>query len=237
MWGSTTAIQELTTELARLASQALEADASNAGAIVSAIQTNNNCSCNCCCKVVDAINKSAKSRDIRLELLISAVNNIAAVLNRFHKPPKPARLKLVVIGEIPRSGDMQMVDILTFKVQLPAPPAEPNDIINGQLTIQIGTADPQVVITAKDQAEVEGFSGEQDSTVGLSFVYIDDSGNVSAEPSTLVGTLIDTFAPPAPGTLGLVVTGETTPAPEPPPADPTPSPAPPADPTPSPPPV
>jgi len=134
-----------------------------------------------------------------------------------------------------------MVDILTFKVQLPAPPAEPNDIVNGQLTIQIGTADPQVIITTKDQLEVEGLSGEQDTTVSLSFVYIDDSGNVSTEPSTVVATLVDTFAPPDPGALGVVVTGETTPAPEPPPVEPSepvePPAEPPTDPTPSPPPV
>lgn len=243
MWGSTTAIKELTAELARLTSLSLAADVSNTDAIVSAIETKNCC---CYCKVVDAIDASAKSRDFRLELLISAVNNIAAVLNRFHKPPTPGRLKLVVTGEIPRSGETQMVDILTFKVQLPAPPAEPNDIVNGQLTIQIGEADPQVVITAKDQLEVEGLSGEQDTTVSLSFVYIDDSGNVSAEPSTVVATLVDTFAPPDPGVLGVVVTGETTPAPEPPPVEPPSEPVeppsepveppaePPTDPTPSP---
>jgi len=120
-------------------------------------------------------------------------------------------------------------DILTFNVVLPTPPTEPNDITIGQLTIQIGETDPQVIMVAKDQVEIVGLQGEQDSIISLSFVYIDDSGNVSDEPSTLVGTLVDTFAPPAPGVLGLVVTGETTPVEPVPPSEPVP----PADPTPS----
>jgi hypothetical protein len=220
MWGSTTAIRELTAELTNLINKSLDTNTSNVDAIVSAIKTNNCCHCD----IVEAINASAKSRDYRLELLVASVNNIAAVLKRFFRPPNPGRLKLIMVAEIPRTGDTQMVDIIAFKVQLPDPPTEPNDIVNGQLTVQIGGADPQVIITAKDQIEVIGLSGEQDSTVNLAFVYIDDSGLISREPSTLVGTLIDTFPPPNPGVLGLIITGETTPAPAP-PSEPVPPPS------------
>jgi hypothetical protein len=232
MWVSSTAIRELTSELTRIAAISLDKDTANARAIVAAVKELGGDG-NSCCNIVEAINQSAQSRDARLELLIASVDNINKTLKRrFFKPPNPKPLKLVITEEFPSTGDTQMVDMLAFKVQLPTPPIEPNDIVNGQLTVQIGDNEPEVIITTKDQLEVEGLVGEQDSTVNMTFVYIDDSGNTSEEPSTLIGTLTDTFPPPKPGVLGLVVTGETHPAPpvpspsepveEPSPSEPTP---------------
>lgn len=100
------------------------------------------------------------------------------------------------------------MDTLHFKVQLPAEPGGPNDIVGGQLDVTVnGNALPSIA-TAKGQTEVAGLSGPQDANVHLAFRYKDDAGNLS-DPSEADVVLADTFAPPAPGALGILVTGET----------------------------
>jgi len=231
MWTSD-AIIELKKELSILTFQTIKFNTdsiaelikdldSNTAALVKAISS---------VDIANAILRSAETRDAKFDLLIASVNKLTATVKRLVKPPNPGPLKLRITEEVLKSHtpnkDQAMADILNFTIQLPAPPQEPNDIVNGQLTVQIGD-ETQVVMTSKAQTEVVGLSGVQDAIVNLSFVYIDDSGNMSAEPSTLIGTLVDTFAPPAPGVLGLIITGETTveePAvePEPPAEDPIP---------------
>lgn len=99
--------------------------------------------------------------------------------------------------------------MITFDVQLPALPDDPtNEIASGELTIVVDGGAPDVRAVARDATLVTGLSGPQDSTVELSFVYIDNAGNKSATPSTASVVLTDTVPPPNPGALGVVVTGE-----------------------------
>lgn len=102
-----------------------------------------------------------------------------------------------------------MPDILHFDAILPEPPQGRTDIVNGQLTVQIGDQEPIVVLTEKGQRSVTGLSGPQGATVTMSFVYVDDSGNMSQNASVLTETLKDTVPPPAPGAMGMAITGET----------------------------
>jgi len=138
--------------------------------------------------------------------------------------------------------------MIQFKVQLPALPADASDIDKAELTVTVGTDAPQVMTLGKNETVVEGLTGPKNADVELSFVYLDAAGNRSAHPSTAKFTLVDTFAPPDPGVLGLVEVAEVAdpvspppPAPEPvtppaPPVEPAPPapeptpPAPPADP-------
>jgi hypothetical protein len=96
MWASTTALNELTAELTRVASQEVNANAKNTNSLIQAINTDH------CTSIVDAIDRSAESRDIQLSLLTAAVNNIAAILRRsLFRPPNPGPLKIVVTAEVP----------------------------------------------------------------------------------------------------------------------------------------
>jgi len=105
---------------------------------------------------------------------------------------------------ITQTGENGMGTI-SFKVVLPV--LADTDVVSRELSVKIGEADAVVQTVAKDVAEVDGFSGDQDVAVVLSLTDIDDAGNRS-EASTLEGKLIDTFAPAKPGELSLVETGE-----------------------------
>ena len=122
----------------------------------------------------------------------------------------------------------QMADSILFKVALPLWPETPADIVKGVLKISIDGAPATEQDVEKGATEVAGLSGPQDAEVSLVFVYVDDAGNES-DPSTAIATLVDNVAPPAPGQLGIVVTGEESPAPTPDP-DPNPDPNPDPDP-------
>ena len=168
--------------------------------------------------IVFAIMDSAITRDENLRLLTKSINGLTTTLKRFFQLPDPGPLQIVV------TGDSDMASMLGFKILLPALPPEPNDIVHGELTIQIGESTPSIIATAKEQTEVTGLSGEQDTTVNVSFVYIDDAGNRSEDASTISEVLVDTIPPATPGALGLAVTSElaggsspsTPPIPEPP---------------------
>jgi len=100
---------------------------------------------------------------------------------------------------------------IKYVVNLPALPEKESDaaeIAGGQLTLKNGDQE-SVISTQKDQTVVEGLSGEQNSTVDLSFVWVDDAGNPSDTPLTASGVLLDTFAPVNPtGVLGITTVGE-----------------------------
>lgn len=99
--------------------------------------------------------------------------------------------------------------MLTFKINLPAEPTEPNDIASGELTVTIAGGTPTVMPTAKGQIEVVGLTGNQGDSVEVTFAYIDDAGNRSVQPSGLNVVLSDTIPPANPGTLSLEVTAES----------------------------
>lgn len=99
------------------------------------------------------------------------------------------------------------MDIIKFSVQLPVEPVAA-DIEGGELSLRINGEPLPPVATTKGQTVVEGLEGPQDSLVLVSFRYVDDSGNKSAA-TTFEAQLLDTFAPPQPGAMGIVITGET----------------------------
>lgn len=101
-----------------------------------------------------------------------------------------------------------MAGTIQYEVQLPEWPGEDSDVASGELTVQVGDGEAQVIPVEKGAAKVEGLSGPQDAAVKLSFVYVDDAGNRSAVPATFEGVLLDAIPPTDPGALGIAITGE-----------------------------
>lgn len=126
---------------------------------------------------------------------------LAKLLDRLRDLPDPGPISLTVTQE---SGTM-----LQFKITLPALPDPAGDIVSGLLRLTIGDGAEQSIETTKEQTEVTGLSGEQGQAVNASFVWIDDAGNQSANPSKLENVILaDTIPPPDAGVLGLSVTAE-----------------------------
>jgi len=143
-----------------------------------------------------------------------------------------------------RTGERSNMQI-QYNIQLPALPADSSDIDHGELTIVTNGGAPDVRTVAKDATSVDGLVGPLNAVVDLSFVYVDAAGNKSASPAVATVTLVDTFPPPNPGTIGITevaevadpapavdpATTDTPAATDPVPADPTPADStPPADP-------
>lgn len=97
--------------------------------------------------------------------------------------------------------------MFTFDILLPQ--NQDADTVRGELTYTIGGADPQVVETTLGQEAVMSLAGAEGDRVTASFVWIDNAGNRSVNPSTLDQTLTDTIPPVDPGQIGLRVTSET----------------------------
>lgn len=119
------------------------------------------------------------------------------------------------------------MNVILFDVTLP--PASAPDVVRRELTVEINGV-PVVNELPADTLSMAGLQGPQGALVRLSLVDIDDAGNRSPE-SVLEATLLDTFAPPQPGQMGVTVTGEMVLAdpvePEPVPAPEEPKPEPP----------
>jgi hypothetical protein len=113
-------------------------------------------------------------------------------------PPMPGVVKLFTISQGADS-------MLKFKLTLPPPSAA--DVTTVELKTKIGDADEFIAHYPAAQAEVDGFEGFEGVPVLVSLVDIDDAGNRS-EAREQSFTLSDTIAPPQPGEVGLVVTGE-----------------------------
>lgn len=126
-------------------------------------------------------------------------------------PPQPGALKIRVAAE-----DKYM---LQFFVGLPAKTEAEFDVVSRKLEIEIGgmALEPQTV--PADTAESGPFEGADGAAVKIRCWNVDDAGNVSETASEFEGVLLDTFAPPAPGQLGIRVSCET-PDIVPPPVDP-----------------
>lgn len=145
-------------------------------------------------KIADASERLATSS----ESIAVLTQDIVRLMKQSIGAPKPGSLNLVVESEM--AGKLQ------FKVVLPVWPVGA-DIESGELTVDVAGVVSTIPV-AMDQAEVTGLEGDQDAAVDLSFVYIDDAGNRSANPSVFSGTLVDNIAPQDAGTLGIEVTGE-----------------------------
>jgi hypothetical protein len=123
------------------------------------------------------------------------------ILERLRNLPDPGPLSFLVTQE---DGTM-----LTFKINLPKLPDDPGDIASGKLTVTIGDSEAATIETTKEQTEVVGLTGEQGNRVLASFVYIDDAGNPSKNPSTIDVVLSDTIPPADAGVMSLEVTSES----------------------------
>jgi hypothetical protein len=82
------------------------------------------------------------------------------------------------------------------------------DVTVQELSVKIGDADAVVQSLAPEILEVAGFQAEKNTTVAVSLTDIDEDGNRS-EPRLQTFTVKDTMAPPMPGEIGLIVTGQT----------------------------
>ncbi len=126
---------------------------------------------------------------------------LAKLLDRLRDLPDPGPISLSVYLE---DGSM-----LVFKINLPALPDPPGDIVSGELTVTIGGASPVVIPTTSGQAVVDELRGNQGDSVTASFAWVDDAGNRSVHPSSIDGLVLnDTIPPPDPGALSLEVTRE-----------------------------
>jgi hypothetical protein len=128
-------------------------------------------------------------------------------------PPRPGPVCIRTTAEF-RLGE---TDMLTFFVDLPAKTAEEFDVAKRRVTVTVGGVAAEPVEVPVDTLEVGPFVGKQDATLKVECFNVDDAGNVSETASTFDGVLLDTFAPPAPGQIGVRVVGEQADPVEPPP--------------------
>jgi len=146
-----------------------------------------------------AMTTSAESIARSLRIIAESQQDIVKLLKRAVGAPNPGSISIVYKGE----DEMAR---LKFDVALPAWPAG-DEVVSGELTTVIGGVS-NVVPVAKGDAAVVGLVGDQDAAVELSFVYVDNAGLKSANPSTFSAVLVDTIPPPDAGALGITVTGE-----------------------------
>lgn len=145
---------------------------------------------------------------IRLRYEIQQLRSKQALHNELTtKSLKFLSTRLAYVGPVvfTQTGESDMG--LKFKIVLP--PTTAPDVVSGELAVKIDGGEPIITATAATDTEVsnDAFVGEDGATVELSYLLIDDAGNRSL-PSTAVGTLTDTIAPPQPGQLAIVVTEE-----------------------------
>ena len=151
------------------------------------------------------IQLSKKDRNV-LQNICSAIGVVGLELNYINqtlrRAIRPARPGLVSHVQTGRVGNM-----LSYKLTLPAlDPVGSADVVTRRLTVNGTTQEFN-----RDQTEVDGFSGEQGSTVEGTLTDIDDAGNESA-PSAFSFVLTDTIPPSDPGAVGLIVTEEPAPS-------------------------
>lgn len=125
---------------------------------------------------------------------------------------RPASISLRVTGEM----IVAKVKKIQFVAELPPRPesdSEWNEIASGVLEVVIGE-EVITIPTVKEQQltetrEVtdERFLVEQNTTVPVTFQYIDDAGNLGAKAEAII-TITDTIPPVVPGAIGLRAVAE-----------------------------
>ncbi len=128
----------------------------------------------------------------RLEDRLAEINR---TLRRFIRPAKPGPVSLVVISE---NGNM-----LTYKLTLP--PSTASDVAARILTVN--GVETTLAADATEYAEATGQKGDQ--IVGQLVDRDDEDPPNDSTPRSFSFTLRDNQAPPQPGEVGLLVTGET----------------------------
>lgn len=111
---------------------------------------------------------------------------------------KPGKMTIFNVCE---RSNIQMSDTIVFNVLLP--PKSAPDVVARKFTFTVGDGDPTVLDLNPEQVSVDNLEGPEGAIVNLSLVDIDNAG-LESQPSTLTVTIVDTFAPPAPGQIGLV---------------------------------
>lgn len=90
---------------------------------------------------------------------------------------------------------------LRHTIQLPTPGA--SDVATREFSLKLGEAEPTVTTLAADATTTQ-FDVDPEVAVEAWLVDVDTSGNKSPESEHLKFTSKDTFAPPAPGALGIL---------------------------------
>jgi hypothetical protein len=116
----------------------------------------------------------------------------------YEGPRMPGPVNLVVLKE---SSAM-----LQFKLTGLKPSAD--DVVTQELSVAIASGTPAIQTLDAVTAEATGFECNRNDIVDVSLTDIDADGNRS-EPRVQTFTVKDTIAPPVPGEIGLVVTGQT----------------------------
>lgn len=112
-----------------------------------------------------------------------------------------------------------------LKFVLSLPPKSAADVVSRVLNVKVGDGEAQLFELAADALESQEFSCADNTEVVGSLADVDDAGNTSeARPFSFV--IVDTIAPPMPGEVGVLVTGEFDQEPE---VEPVPEPEPEAD--------
>jgi hypothetical protein len=87
-----------------------------------------------------------------------------------------------------------------------APPVD-SDVVERQLTIDVGNETPKVVTFPSNATSLGEVQAEQGATVTLSLVDLDDAGNPS-EPAVVEFVATDTIPPAQPGQFGVTLVRE-----------------------------
>ena len=97
-----------------------------------------------------------------------------------------------------------MADKILYRILLPEPGAR--DVVTRELRVATATTE-EIFVLGPAEVQSDLLRGDQDTTVTVSLVDIDDAGNRS-EASEAQFFLTDTLPPPKPGELAMVVEGE-----------------------------
>jgi hypothetical protein len=102
-------------------------------------------------------------------------------------------------------GGMPMADRLTYAVSVG--PVVDHDVLKRELSVVVNGLVVETKVFPADAVELGTVTVEQDATVELMLVDVDDAGNRS-EPATLEFVAVDTLPPSQPGALGVTLVSE-----------------------------
>lgn len=140
--------------------------------------------------------------------LLVVIKSVAALVRaKSVVIPSPQSLS---VRQIERD-DEAMADIMTYEITVGAPVT--NDVVSRELTVVVDGVYRDPVVFPAYEVNLGRVSVPQDSSVVVSVVDIDDSGNRS-EPATLSFQALDVVPPAAPGGLNVTVVSETFVTPE-----------------------
>lgn len=136
--------------------------------------------------------------------LEDAINRLAAAIERLI-PPRPSMPGILSI-RVTSERHTDMADKLKFVV---AVPAADGDVVKRLLSVELPDGELlEAEVAGKDAVESAEFEVDQDVSVKISVVNVDDAGNKS-EPREQTFLILDTIAPAQPGELGVRVVSET----------------------------